>query len=479
MDLVADAARLREIFDQDTFPLILPTPMGGQADKLSLKAYQNLQDYVAVSHVWSQGLGNPNENAMYSCQVQKISEMVQSLPVKSRTRIMPFWLDTICCPVEDNKYQDKAIGLMRRTYENARAVLVLDAALQVNKHRQLLDGDVLLRIFSCRWNSRLWTFQEGALAERLFFQFADGAYDIQAGIDRLQSQPQVSTTLTIAPSILRHFQSLRFFRDDKKAWSTSQKLVVLSWALQFRSTSQPTDEPICLFTLLGYSTEEMMATEKNRRMQFFCNKLEDSPYRWAPRSFMSSKLGLPALEHYITLNQKTDTAHFYEDGLQCRASCLEVFMPENRPFPPIWQLFWLRDQNGTWYGIEVRTEDHKDKVAYNHKWTKSCSHFYNTYKILPPSQSDKHSQIFLMFSQDDEQSHSFSATALLLFGNRSSDQIFATPICAAFVIKVSPALHAASIKAMDKALEKQLWIEGPGELAFARATYSKDRDWIL
>lgn len=101
--------------------------------------------------------------------------MVASLPIDSLKGVIPFWLDAICCPVKETEDQKKAIQLMRSTYQKAYAVLVLDASIFCQNDKKLGDAEILLRIFSSRWISRLWTPQEGALAQRLFCQFADGA----------------------------------------------------------------------------------------------------------------------------------------------------------------------------------------------------------------------------------------------------------------------------------------------------------------
>lgn len=69
-------------------------------------------EYVAISHVWSGGLGNPSKNGLPECHF--------------------FRMDTFCIPVGDtfSGARDKAINLMAEIYGGARAVLVLDPELQ-------------------------------------------------------------------------------------------------------------------------------------------------------------------------------------------------------------------------------------------------------------------------------------------------------------------------------------------------------------
>ncbi|KIW96147.1 uncharacterized protein Z519_03214 [Cladophialophora bantiana CBS 173.52] len=57
----------------------------------------NCMSYVAISHVWSDRSGNLRENALPSCQLQRIQVQVNSL-YPSRNGNVPFWIDTICVP---------------------------------------------------------------------------------------------------------------------------------------------------------------------------------------------------------------------------------------------------------------------------------------------------------------------------------------------------------------------------------------------
>jgi hypothetical protein len=104
----------------------------------------------------------------------RLSELIRGLPGCTLNSAL-FWIDTIACPPDaagQNEAQDLAISMMRQTYEDACAVLVLDSWLQSLAIKGLSDTEILLRIVCSAWNSRPWTLQEGALANTLFFQFA-------------------------------------------------------------------------------------------------------------------------------------------------------------------------------------------------------------------------------------------------------------------------------------------------------------------
>lgn len=62
---------------------------------------------------------------------------------------------------------------MRKTYLEAAHVLVLDSSLQCYDRRLTTVLEVLVGISNTGWMQRLWTLQEGVLANKLWFQFKD------------------------------------------------------------------------------------------------------------------------------------------------------------------------------------------------------------------------------------------------------------------------------------------------------------------
>lgn len=87
--------------------------------------------YIAISHVWSDGLGNLFRNALPYCQLRRIKDLVQvyNHARKQSSQIHYFWLDTLCVPPDsanDPDLQKLAIHILRDTYDEAAAVIVLD-----------------------------------------------------------------------------------------------------------------------------------------------------------------------------------------------------------------------------------------------------------------------------------------------------------------------------------------------------------------
>ena len=141
--------------------------------------------YIAISHVWSQGLGNRHSNTIWLCQLQRLQRYANRL-VPPAHRPVPIWIDTICVPLEADARME-AIKTMDAVYQNALAVLVVDQTLidfdlasAVEKCKENESGarlglerwqiEMLMRIKASPWAQRLWTYNEAFLAQQLFFQ---------------------------------------------------------------------------------------------------------------------------------------------------------------------------------------------------------------------------------------------------------------------------------------------------------------------
>jgi Heterokaryon incompatibility protein (HET) len=243
--------------------------------------------YVAISHVWSEGMGNPRRNSLPKCQLYELQTRVNALYDLGEDGAyggVPFWIDTLCVPLEQNA-RKQAVSLMRKTFENADAVLVFDSSLlPYSVHTS--SEELMMRINYCRWVTRLWTFQEGVLARRLFFQFSDGATSIGELMERyfadqrtkdvhrfptLQKDSQFFRLLAEEASLdaksarTRSFKTARLdsifatalgflkFVDGTflKRGELHERIAALTKPLSDRATSRAEDEAICLAGLLN------------------------------------------------------------------------------------------------------------------------------------------------------------------------------------------------------------------------------------
>ena len=161
------------------------------------------QIYVAISHVWSDGLGNPNQNRVHACTFRHIQHLVNEL-YRPEERPVPFWIDTMCIPPQENhtpkhkKQRKEGITRMAETYAQADKVLVPDRSLQSHNSRtELFEGlvEMMVRIRHASWTTRVWTLQEGRLGKYLYFQFKDRAIDVNLLEDSLKKEQNIHNTL--------------------------------------------------------------------------------------------------------------------------------------------------------------------------------------------------------------------------------------------------------------------------------------------
>lgn len=132
-------------------------------------------------------MGNNESNSISLCQLQDLRILVRNIIGDSRARRFHLWIDTLCVPVSPPDERKAAILQMRKIYESAAIVLVLDSELR--SHQLSSDlVETLARVVSSRWARRLWTFQEAALAQNLFFQFKDQCVSMQQIYEAVEPQ---------------------------------------------------------------------------------------------------------------------------------------------------------------------------------------------------------------------------------------------------------------------------------------------------
>lgn len=248
--------------------------------------------YVAISHVWSHGLGNPAQNALPNCQLQFLFDAVEELQPKEQV----LWIDTISVPV-DPEWKRIAIMQLRMVYQRASKVLVLD------KHLQQVGGHWLerrLQVLGSEWMKRLWTLQEGRLTSSLYFRFRD------------ETVPLTQLTQTDSPYHTDYDKDI--FSEFYKTTGSELKLrfqntpdlsrhfLNLAVDLAYRSVTVATDEPICLATLLGLNLEDFKPyptmidiykslPEIPEDIIFVQSRRIEYPgFRWAPSTFLEQGL---------------------------------------------------------------------------------------------------------------------------------------------------------------------------------------------
>lgn len=267
--------------------------------------------YVAISHVWSDGLGNERSNTLPRCQLLKLRSYVRKLARDHDVISSYIWIDTLCVPVEDGPAKRHVLQKLVEIYSNAVAILVLDEDLQ-ETDSSASDEEQIMRIVFSGWMRRLWTLEEGMVAQdKLFFQLRDKAVRIHSAYDSpYDGNPPYNVVGRQAYNLFRKSVPPKRVNDVESDSATCPVQDESQWrrtlaAIEYRSTSRVIDETICLSHILGLDVSRLVLTkDKLERMREFISvlgrkgirlprkilftpgpKLPFDGFRWAPASF--------------------------------------------------------------------------------------------------------------------------------------------------------------------------------------------------
>lgn len=193
--------------------------------------------YTAISHVWSDGLGNPQSNALPRCQLLRLRKMIfetyffQYSPFYDNSTISSlvrsagswafwkatrsskpyfkidkkrvyFWMDTLCIPVpiesqpaeENRDLRFRAMKHITPIFAGAFSTLVLDKGLQavsVPDPSQVSADEFAAIVLSSKWMQRGWTLEEGSLSSTCVFQMMGKPYDVSGSLKHLLPRVEV------------------------------------------------------------------------------------------------------------------------------------------------------------------------------------------------------------------------------------------------------------------------------------------------
>ncbi|KAL8794202.1 MAG: hypothetical protein Q9195_003270 [Heterodermia aff. obscurata] len=300
--------------------------------------YQPDMQYVAISHVWKDGLGNPVQNSLPSCQIRRLRKIVREMYADKSERgkrhdavmikfqdaknpnenvhyldeLPPIWMDTLCVPVqrELKRVRAQAIGSLADVYRQSHKVLVLDEELQqisldkLSWKKPLTDRvEAMFRFAMSSWNSRLWTLQEGLLGNDIYLLLNDGVLRTKDLFFRMSIVAHSEALHNINDEGLSLLTSICFHgREPESSKELALGRMILS--LRNRQTSRNSDETICLSSTIGGNPSELANTTPKYRMQKYLQSLEGIPpatlfmgeprlcepgFRWAPTSFLNRR----------------------------------------------------------------------------------------------------------------------------------------------------------------------------------------------
>ncbi|OCH91924.1 hypothetical protein OBBRIDRAFT_833835 [Obba rivulosa] len=228
--------------------------------------------YVAISHVWADGLGSTTEAGLPTCQLRRLSTLAHRLVTGGA-----FWID----------------GL------DAAVVLVIDSGVyscSINAPSE----EKLLCVITSGWMQRLWTLQEAILARKLVFEFSDGIASWENLMPQGEDLLDVLKT-NLAAEVYRLSKRRSAVEDGGELKKLNLGDVARS--LRGRSTSKPEDETLAISGLLDVNASELVDLPSPERMValllrvrkiasdiIFLSvpKLERPGFRWAPKTPMIS-----------------------------------------------------------------------------------------------------------------------------------------------------------------------------------------------
>ncbi|CAO2653874.1 Nn.00g106070.m01.CDS01 [Neocucurbitaria sp. VM-36] len=334
--------------------------------------------FVAISHVWADGKGNPFDNSLPYCQLSKLQLLADDLCAnhlpEKRTHSTPgFWMDTLCCIVgntpEDRSYKKKSIQSMREIYGESVAVLIVDPWL-MSIPSSASVSEICYRIYASGWSRRLWTHQEGFLAREVYYQFQDKPLKLP-DIDELatefqkkmaylgcpigfplQASGKTSFYYTTVKTIVNGIKDGRIPQDNK--WIIYNHLAS---SLGYRSTTNIDDELLCVASVIGSSvaTYANLAVEKSRqrtaelRMKAFLEeigrfrqsiifnnyqRLTIPGFRWAPASLLGHRAsGLGGLDGDEKDSKIEDYSNLNLNDIHFEVSALNIKVNINKYIP--------------------------------------------------------------------------------------------------------------------------------------------------
>ncbi|MCJ1451181.1 hypothetical protein MMC28_001516 [Mycoblastus sanguinarius] len=405
---------LAKILESGSLPLLRIQKVHITAElSIELVASEPASRYVALSHVWADGLGNPRDNAIPRCQLDTLYQLNRKLSAVANPRgyELLLWCDTLCCPLRPTEAKNLALTQMKRTYLEATRVLVLDSSLRLCNSEKMDAEEICMRLLSSGWIRRLWTLQEGVLPaenQRLWFQFEDGPINIHILMGKLIEISERSIGRKgLANNILTRIGHFAAFSHSSPEEGITD-LGSIEASLQHRSVSVRSDEPLLIGNLLNLDVAEILnGPEYSRihRMWFLISsslrgipdaiifrvgpRLDEVGFRWAPATLLHNVSGNSRL---YTPRESNRRGLLTERGLLLRLTGYHLSMPlrpARLPSNP-WNIneqgqsnmLYSRDADGNWYLFSRRLPEDQDDFPST-KPLRSIIHEASNLWIIP------------------------------------------------------------------------------------------------
>lgn len=241
---------------------------GGDYGALEIEAANNSTAYTAISHVWSDGLGNTKGNQMNQCQLARVQKAVDRLyqeDLADNVDCRWWWLDTLCVPKGETykKEESDTISRMKEIYTRADKVLVIDSGLSTcDESTHVLE--ILARFRLSNWIRRLWTIQEGLFAREIFLLVGAVPISLCSLVSEAKRLPRDGFQNIIGLDLISNFGAIFGPSISNEVDCTSiERFEATTFELRvaeviqtmvYRTSTFLRDEPLCLALLLDMDT---------------------------------------------------------------------------------------------------------------------------------------------------------------------------------------------------------------------------------
>ncbi|KAI9667066.1 MAG: hypothetical protein M1831_001243 [Alyxoria varia] len=329
-----DLNQLIAIVNRGGIPLVSIDPETPDL-QMTLEEHDGVGKYVAISHVWSDGLGNPHSNSLPLCQLRRITQLLLAVHRKEKSQMsilerwatrwvsaalgnlisrktprLYFWMDTLCIPsrrgtgsIEYGKdLKLKAMKMITPIIQGADQTLVLDTDLDCmtecveDWRSEEHDEEMVARLLASKWMQRSWTFEEGALARDCYFKVAGEGLERLSDLEKPRLYDRYSMVSSIEISLHlqyplkwllagplneRRKQASRpgasMAQRRKFAKSRVSQLVEAWNGLLERSATKAEDPPIIFANILDFNVNTIGRLDPEQRLPSVIKSCDDIP----------------------------------------------------------------------------------------------------------------------------------------------------------------------------------------------------------
>ncbi|KAK3632770.1 hypothetical protein LTR56_007125 [Elasticomyces elasticus] len=336
--------------------------------------------FVAISHLWADGLGNTEAHAVPNCQLERIIGYATSIKPTSREwaergtsyQVQPpkksrftkesaqilLWLDVYCVPLPRDrraaKLKSQAMEQMPLVYSRSSAVLVLDKELEVNDADIWKDLHLWLRISA--YYRRFWTLPEAALAAQSGLYVVCGKQVVRVP-SSVQHHFPTYTENDPRQKSMRWALGLKQDQSGPESYRSLRLVAVWNGLLGKTSTKRGELHAI-LANLLDISATRVLALAPLDRMKAILGN-----YKYLPLDLVLSASARQP--ESTTLNDQMQEVSKDEDRWlpffpEANLPRIRLFMEHGEP-PPHQGPFVLADHN-TWVEV-LQSQDYRPPLA--------------------------------------------------------------------------------------------------------------------